>query len=681
MTPRKLPALMLLLGGSLLALPGCSTSAGDDLFDCESGTCDVPDSEIEPHPCDSMLLDFSNDEPNQRTVNRLDDAFANKLFKAEADDTQPCPATFEDMVEKLKQTDNSGCNIKSFTVSEQGELASQGDGLGYRVVTVRQCDGRDDSDVLFSAFGFHDGDGPMGVDGSGLPDDVEVMAFDESSGVYNYYKALGDGSVGFFGNSKHYIDEGPAGPGLTSVRGCGNCHTGGGPIFKEMDSPWVHWNPDGGSTLVSNRSEAMGSKGGLGGFEDIIGRGHNKWNKSRVAHVRAKHNVAELLRPVFCPVEVNTMTGSKSEVKDSFLFDGMLSRADFHASPQFAEELGAMGRGISVDSGSYDLIIDAIGQDADGLGNDLSKPFSFVERSAADMLYIDELINAGLVDEELVLDILMVDFTRPVFSDARCGILGNADVAALELPENEEDQTPDAIRALLVDALSDAPAGTAEAQLVSYLENRGADHQATIDTFVAACEGRTDTVTIDETDVSGFQVDVMKLRSMQRHLVFDHEDTQRVGFEAGDKFGIEIRTFGDLFRALTNVAFKPLSVYEFQGALPSDDIRMVSGPTSDLLEVQRDAHLSPIDCQLTAGFVPVAVASSGENAACEAQNSLDAVCTNVSGSGNPLDDSCSEGEFNQCVQQVCADDEFCCSTDWNQFCVAKVDDICGITCD
>jgi hypothetical protein len=52
------------------------------------------------------------------------------------------------------------------------------------------------------------------------------------------------------------------------------------------------------------------------------------------------------------------------------------------------------------------------------------------------MVFVDALIEQGVVDKEFVADVLAVDFTNPVFSKTRCGLLrlvpdkGGADFVA-----------------------------------------------------------------------------------------------------------------------------------------------------------------------------------------------------------------------------------------------------------
>ena len=46
--------------------------------------------------------------------------------------------------------------------------------------------------------------------------------------------------------------------------------------------------------------------------------------------------------------------------------------------------------------------------------------------------------------------------------------------------------------------------------------------------------------------------------------------------------------------------------------------------------------------------------------------------------GPPLVPACDGGQA--CVGQVCAADDYCCVTWWDQGCVAKVAMVCGLSC-
>jgi len=39
-----------------------------------------------------------------------------------------------------------------------------------------------------------------------------------------------------------------------------------------------------------------------------------------------------------------------------------------------------------------------------------------------------------------------------------------------------------------------------------------------------------------------------------------------------------------------------------------------------------------------------------------------------------------DSNFGDCVTQICAVDSFCCGTNWDGLCVARVSSVCGLNC-
>src|SRR5207248_730649 len=115
-------------------------------------------------------------------VQTLHDPFANFVLKGGA----PLPTTFASLVQLLGRVDNANCTPSSglsvALVSETSQLIGAPD--VFRAVFSRTCGGRLPSKLLLS---------PMtGVTPSGaLPTDVEVLSFDDTRGLYNFYAVEG----------------------------------------------------------------------------------------------------------------------------------------------------------------------------------------------------------------------------------------------------------------------------------------------------------------------------------------------------------------------------------------------------------------------------------------------------------------------------------------------------------
>ncbi len=355
--------------------------------------------------------------------------------------------------------------------------------LEFRSVTTVPCGERADA-VLFSLFGV-----PAGA--TKLPRNVEIISFDDSEGVFNYYEADGT-NITFFGNSKDLLKGSPDG----QVRRCAGCHVGGGLVMKEIESPWLHWEEDSDDVketdaLAVNHAALLGDEDGADEMEDTVKNGNSDWNSRKITYLTTKEprSIQDLLKPLFCTVELNIQPGTveprpqpgsdNGDVFDSLPAESLL-------------DLRFDRDGIGINPADYDAALQASGQqirDAQGkqVGNhiDTFLEYAFVHRSSIDQDYVDKLAENRIVDDDFITDVLMVDFTRHVFSSDRCALLAFA-------PEVTGEVTPAKIRDGFIARLKAAApaAGTPEATLLANLTNPNdrAAHTVKLDAFMAACE-------------------------------------------------------------------------------------------------------------------------------------------------------------------------------------------------
>ena len=467
----------LLLAASLFApslLASCAAPIeGDD--DCSEGKCDdVPDSEVPASPCDGKIEDVSGAN-HSKVIGRNNDPLAKLAFMGEG-----CPTSFEDIMAKLRQTDKEGCagekdGISTRLVSETAQASGQAG--GFRSVTTRRCNGRGTEGIVFSLFG---------LSASALPGSVEMISFDETAGVFNFYDSDGD-KMKFFGSSKDMLK----GAGGGDIRRCANCHTGGGLVMKELDTPWMHWEGhenSPGSQQIIDAHKDLGTKATGAEFEGVVKAGNAKWNKTRLAHFKgeAADPVQDLLKPLFCTVEFNIDNGADFGSPVSGAAGGsQISGVPFDSllDPQ----LKGFGS-LSVTFADYDAVIRANGQKLQGVSGaiDTFFDYAFIERSHADNDHINQLKAAGIVDDDLIKDVLMVDFTRHVFSSDRCGLLAFAPKLT------GEDLTAAKIRdGFIANLEAETPvAGSPAAVLLDNLKaaNDAAAHTTKIDAFTNACK-------------------------------------------------------------------------------------------------------------------------------------------------------------------------------------------------
>jgi hypothetical protein len=300
----------------------------------------------------------------------------------------------------------------------------------------------------------------------------------------------------------------------------------------------------------------MGTKSDGIDMESIVRAGNRFWNSRRVASLKKKGAKA-VLKPLFCTVEINLHNGSSSTtpVDNSAGQFGDLSRIP----TDFMVDTGSMGffSSPSIKPEDYRAQVAANGQKMAGSGGtqlrdkdgkaalDTVFDFAFPKRAIIDSEYVNELKTAGIIDEDFIKDVLVVDFTRPIFSTDRCALLDS--VPDLE----EKDLTPDKIRDGLAAKLREkSPAATTPAgQLLANLGNKtdAEAHNQKMQAFFTACAARPQ---------KDFLIDAMKVNSLLRNKA------------------------------------RELAVMEFPETLPFDSQQIASG-----------SRLDPKTCALTTSFV------------------------------------------------------------------------------
>lgn len=547
-TPLLIVTAMLLSACAGEDTPDATSDSSEE--SCEGGKCDEADEEVES-PCDGTLKDEAGLGLGHGAIaGRLGDPVAKLVYGTDGG----CPADFEGVVEKL--LDSGKCTShRSVLASETSQLLGRPD--SYRSVTAMDCDvgEAEPGRVFFSLFGVRAASNPSQTQ---LPSNAEMIAFDPAEGLFNYYETEGD-EVAFFGDSAQFVLDGS---GSGNVRRCAACHTGGGLVMKELARPWVHWPDDfetpGHAEIVAGNADVMGEAMGGEALEDMIREGNTAWNATRIETVRAglgtETTVADLLRPLFCTVEVNL----ESNAPDTNIRSGRLSEVVF-------DERFRAFKNIKFNGTVYDALIRANGQRmAFGGEIDTIGAMTRITRGAADADYEAQLIAASIVDEEFVEDVLFVDFTRAVFSDDRCGLLEFA-------PELDADEiSAEAIREGFIKNLEDdSPADrTPAGDLLRNLTANDDDLQATVKDFAATCGGRSETEEVRFRDADG--------------------DNQTLEVKSAAK---DYLTYVSHVRSLAS----ELRVFEFQGlTMPVDE-----------LNEPRGLRFDPSSCELTTDYISV----------------------------------------------------------------------------
>jgi hypothetical protein len=426
-----------------------------------------------------------------------------------------CPKTYAEMqeVEELQS-----CNLQTRIVSERAQLTGQPD--EGRALASRTCGS---TPALFFLLD------PVDTRTDAIPKDVEVMGNNTVDGVFSYYArepSDGDESVWkFYGTSADFVtndydcsvakfhgacqsklaqDNGVSGA-KSGIR-CASCHPGGGMVQKELNSPWTNWMKDPGG-FTGKHSKELGSFQDGDSFESTTASLNAKWAKKR-AQILAKKSVNELLRPVFCTMDINLQAGSTNARADLMIDLVFAKPVEFFGNPDAFGSHGATQIGALAPA-NYAAALKANGQkiDADFGGktfSDTPDTFMYPERSGLDHQYVAALKSESLVSEDLIRDILFVDFTRPIFSPTRCGLVELADGISNASQAKDE----------LVKKLEAKSRSAGEDEFLASLKSASPAprHQVEADAYLGKCRARA------TSDNAGFTNDVVAYASHLRRV-------------------------------------------------------------------------------------------------------------------------------------------------------------------
>jgi len=339
------------------------------------------------------------------------------------------------------------------------------------------------------------GEGPDGPDlmiSTSRPDSpsVEVMAWDDRKGGFNYYRTI-LGTVGSWvwaGNSRHAWEPG------TRSSGPFESHPTGNLLFKELKLPWVHWHSP--RATMDQLDLAAGDEVAqhpwftekLGAYvlEDSVAKlAITRWNRRRLGQIAEAGAVADptqVIERLLGSLEPRRFTVNLVSSQDSQPALGGLGQVSlpgtFFADLDVLADVFKLARPkapFGVSAQTYRDTLAEFGvtvRDREGPepGADFERAgdthFLFVvpERAFEDVDFIRQLVTPrlevgenqlGLVSERLAGCLLMVDFPNPVFSDRRASLLDH--VASGPLPAGEWE----AFSQLLGDTIAAAATGTA----------------------------------------------------------------------------------------------------------------------------------------------------------------------------------------------------------------------------
>jgi hypothetical protein len=395
-----------------------------------------PTNASEPVPISADLL------------GRLEDPAFNILISA-----NPQPTTLQGIIDVLLAGGRS--RFESFVVGEQiGRPETQTEcGLSMRRLVV-SFDGTHaetgtvlTSNIFLSLF----------LSPTGTADSIELLAWDQTHGTYNYYKLEG-GSW----RLRNLSSDLRAASGEELADGCLACHVNGAPVMKEFTFPWNNW--DGLSTTFQAdylrpgrtawpvaQSPVLGVNfGGAQTLEAIVESSIRRFVDARIDADTQEAETGSvsvtglpgLLDSLFATTEVNlgssnTKSGldggglaqapsGRLNIPDSFFLNIMqLSDIDlpvFRDLPGVHAVFTPGDIGLSVDEYEQ-LLIDNDVDTACMPGRDTLFAWFGPEPSEFDRRMVDRLNRRGVVDDEFVSAVLAIDLEQPLFSEERASLL------------------------------------------------------------------------------------------------------------------------------------------------------------------------------------------------------------------------------------------------------------------
>jgi hypothetical protein len=335
------------------------------------------------------------------------------------------------------------------------------------------------------------------VVGSGF---VELIAWDRSAHRFNFWELNGS-TWSFRGDSNDVLDNIRAintgattpsftfrrkSPDGTKVLRCSGCHTLGAPIMKEIEAPHNDWwtekhkLPLAPFTLDAQTTTLFQGATEASHLSVLV-----KKSAERLLAARAEgggtQTLPQQLRSLFSTMEMNLVSdsvpfvereksGAPVEIPTGFFVDGRLAAPGRPVSASLAVYKSALAK------------VDSRFPTTTSPTRETRHAFVVPARSFIDNRVIDALIKSGILDDELVADVLAVDMTNPVYSRRRASLIRFVPAAAADAAE---------LRQKLIAALRAAPAGDSAAQeLLANLSDparTAAAHRADAAAFLVAC--------------------------------------------------------------------------------------------------------------------------------------------------------------------------------------------------
>jgi hypothetical protein len=265
---------------------------------------------------------------------------------------------------------------------------------------------------------------------------VEVIAWDPAKQLFNFYELVEDGgpqraSWFYRGDSRLILEDiqflyrqRTAGqrPFREQLR-CSGCHVNGGLLQKELASPHNDWWMKSRPLPVGSLTPDPAVTKILQGLVDadeltklVQATSRRLAASPAYRKVLQSRTMQEQLRPLFCAVELNIES-------DRAPFDerkpAVQIPAGFFADPRLGDS------SIAIQRTNYEQALQQFRSHMQGLPGRADADHAWLApvKATSDIVMAEALVEMGVVDNEFVADVLAVDFTNPLFSASRCGLL------------------------------------------------------------------------------------------------------------------------------------------------------------------------------------------------------------------------------------------------------------------
>lgn len=347
---------------------------------------------------------------------------------------------------------------------------------------------------------------------------TEAIGFSPKLGAFVYYREEGG----------TWVRKGDGSQVSSTTKGkeqafeCIGCHSTGAPLMKEIHDSWGNWTST-WDTIKAPKTQNPLFKRVFDKVEraDTLERtiidSIKKHSKGRVDRAKKEGKLKGVLTQLMCEVGEPSIVGAHSRNQTrmgkvstfSSMLPGAIMLNQLLLAPRTGTgvELGLeqslnlnvpSAGSLRVDATAYSDAVEANGQTIGGKKGDAIFPMSSPEKSHADLDAVQELLRQGLIDKEIVADILMTDYTVSSFSDVRCKL-------ADTLPDTWD--SPAALKTAWASRLNSSNLRGAKGLAARLGKNDLKDSEAKLEKYAAACAARPQ---------AEFTADVLKIMSQRR---------------------------------------------------------------------------------------------------------------------------------------------------------------------